>query len=63
MTKKTGFQLYKHIKAGHIFLGTQASDKVGYLSQMISSRPSKKLNSKTPISKKASWYSLFAKNC
>ena len=46
MTKKTGFQLYKHIKAGYIFLGTQASDQVGFLTQMISSRPSKKLNSK-----------------
>ena len=31
MTKKTGFQLYKHLKAGHISLGTQASDQVGFL--------------------------------
>ena len=46
MTKKTGLQLYSHIKAGHIFLGTQASDQVGFLSLMISSRPSKELNTK-----------------
>ena len=46
MTKKTGLQLYRNIKAGPIFLGTQASDQVGFLSLMISSRPSKELNIK-----------------